>query len=551
MSSSMWTGIKDFGDLVIKDVTIEAEDGTRLAARVYLPSEEGSFPTLYGASPYQYDTDTCPASDLFLWYEVGPLEWYVKEQGYAFVHLDVRGTGRSEGEWRVLDSNEQRDHHTAIQWIADQPWSNGKIGGYGQSYYAMSQWLYAIDAPPALACIAPFDGYTEPFTDTYYQGGIPTTFGVTWFEFNVRMQNYYRRIGDNSGHLITYDAVADWLVHNTHDDYWRERSAQPRLSSVEIPVFSIGIWGKRALHLRGNLRGFEAVAGPKWLRVEPAANTFEAHHLFCTQDYHERVLLPFYDRFLKGEENGFESRPKVSVSVLGERGDREHSSWPPASEYADWYLTPGPTGSVSSLNDGGLGAQPVTEEAGTSYEYPDPQWRLGNAKMGPFGPDLVARVLTFTSEPLETPLELAGHPSATIYVSSDEIDSDFIVTVSEQMPNAGPPGRQPPATIISRGWLRASHRAIDESASGDHRPVHHHVSPEPLVPGEIYRLEIELSACSYRFTVGSRVRVEISPTDTSLTEGVFTHHFHWQQVGAATIHHDADHPSHVSLPVLV
>jgi len=111
-----------------KLVAIPMRDGVTLHAAVFLPKELGRYPTLFAASPYRFDNDYAPAYPMYLWRETGPIGWYV-DHGYAFVHMDVRGTGRSEGEYRFLDAVEQRDLHDAIEWIAMQPWSNGNVGG--------------------------------------------------------------------------------------------------------------------------------------------------------------------------------------------------------------------------------------------------------------------------------------------------------------------------------------------------------------------------------------------------------------------------------------
>ena len=137
-----------------KIVSITMRDGETLYAALFLPKEPGRYPTLFAASPYRFDNDYAPAYPMYLWRETGPVAWYV-DHGYAFLHMDVRGTGRSGGEYRFLDEVEQHDLYDAIEWIATQPWSDGNVGGIGQSYYAVMQWFMAIQSPPHLKCIAP------------------------------------------------------------------------------------------------------------------------------------------------------------------------------------------------------------------------------------------------------------------------------------------------------------------------------------------------------------------------------------------------------------
>jgi putative CocE/NonD family hydrolase len=143
--------------------TVRVRDGVNIAVAVYLPKDAGRHPTLFAASPYRFDNNLLPPTPQFLWRETGPVKWYL-DRGYAFVHMDVRGTGRSEGEYRFLDSKEQTDFYDVIEWVAQQAWSDGKIGGIGQSYYAMTQWFMAAQKPPHLACIAPYDGLIDAYS---------------------------------------------------------------------------------------------------------------------------------------------------------------------------------------------------------------------------------------------------------------------------------------------------------------------------------------------------------------------------------------------------
>jgi X-Pro dipeptidyl-peptidase (S15 family) len=101
---------------------VRVRDGVNIAVAVYLPKEAGRYPTLFAASPYRFDNNLLPPTPQFLWRETGPIKWYL-DHGYGFVHMDVRGTGRSEGEYRFLDSKEQTDFFDVIEWVAQQPWS--------------------------------------------------------------------------------------------------------------------------------------------------------------------------------------------------------------------------------------------------------------------------------------------------------------------------------------------------------------------------------------------------------------------------------------------
>ena len=165
---------------VIRDVTVTMRDGVKLSLCIYLPDGEGRYPALFAASPYQHEFDDVPAFPLFLWRETGPVEWYT-QKGYAYVHADVRGSGKSEGDFGFMDATEEQDFVELIAWIAKQPWCTGKIGGIGQSYYAMAQWLMACANPPGLACIVPYDGLVDQYRCSNYHGGIFCNYRPGWY----------------------------------------------------------------------------------------------------------------------------------------------------------------------------------------------------------------------------------------------------------------------------------------------------------------------------------------------------------------------------------
>src|SRR5215208_2067287 len=154
-----------------RDVYVVMRDGVRIALCIYRSDAEGQFPALFATSPYQYRYDFAPAFPIFPQRETGPVEWYVS-QGYSYVHADVRGSGQSEGEFSFMGLDEQQDYLELIAWIIKQPWCTGRVGGIGQSYYAMAQWLMATYAPPGLACIAPYDGLVDQYRGSNYHGGI-------------------------------------------------------------------------------------------------------------------------------------------------------------------------------------------------------------------------------------------------------------------------------------------------------------------------------------------------------------------------------------------
>jgi len=533
---------------------VTMRDGVRLSVAVYRPDGGGRVPALFAASPYQHAFDAVPAFPLFLWRETGPIAWYVS-QGYAYVHADVRGSGQSEGEFGFMDAAEQDDYVELIAWIVRQDWCNGKVGGIGQSYYAMAQWLMATRNPPGLACIAPYDGLVDQYRCSNYHGGIYCNYRTHWYG-NLRIDNMHRPAGRSGRAPMRFDLVGAIAEHPLDDDFWRERSPFWRLADIRIPVLSIGHWGKMGLHLRGNILGYEQVRAPKKLVVTGAKNVHEAHHQYDQVAFHEKELLPFYDACLKGIDNGFMAGAPVRIFVRGANVWRDEAEWPlKRATYMPYYLRKGPSGSVTSLNDGGLSPEPpAADEAGTSYSYPDWQWISGVVANGPDGrPDPVRRVLTFTSAPLDADIEVTGPIVLKLYAASDQIDTRFIVKLADQHPQdaaARAKGMQPASVNVSKGWLKASHRDKDAARSTDIRPFYKHTNPQPLVPGEIYEFDIEVLPLSYVFRKGHRIRLEIANGDSPVTDAVFTHPYHPTLIGIDTIHHDAAHASRILLPVI-
>jgi predicted acyl esterase len=546
--------IKRFDNIVIKDFRIPMRDGIELAVRVYLPSETGEYPTLYCASPYQYDTDHLPDSAQFPWYEVGPLEWYVKEQGYAFVHLDVRGSGHSEGDWDPWSPTEREDHREVLAWLVEQPWCSGKVGTHGQSYYAMSQWTMATSGSPHISCMGVYDGSNDIYRSFVYRGGIAGGFANMWVNL-VTHSNATRMDTSVEGRVIR-NPIPDFTKHNTDDDFWRERSPLWNLEGIDIPLYTIGLWGKRDIHLQGNLDGYRLMGGEKKLLVLGSLDVQAAHHLYLTKEFHREYMLPFYDHYLKGADNGWqETTPDVKLWIYGRESFREDVTWPPSAVSGEevLYLSEGPTASINSLNDGRLTKNvPQISDSKTQFSYPDLNWDLGNVAFGQFGPDAQRFNCTYTSDELEDDMEIVGEPRLILYLSSTQIDTDLIVRLQEQSPCPEEEvalGKQPGSTLVAKGLLKASHRGLDREWSAKlARPFPKHRDIENLVPGQVYKLEVAFSGCGHLFKKGNRLRLDISNAESPVTDSIFAAIYHWEKVGTDTYYHSSDYPSRVILP---
>jgi uncharacterized protein len=463
----------------------------------------------------------------------------------------VRGTGKSGGTFDVWGPVEQQDLCEMIGWAGTQSWSNGKVGMIGESYYGMIQWQVAQHNPEHLACVAPYDAGADIYRHFAYKGGIlAQAFNNHWWNNSVRYRHFLDYTERPQPHdYLNYDYTREIALRPTFDDeFWMARRAD--LSRIEVPVFSIGNWEGWGVHLLGNIQGFMQSSGPKKLMI----NTGDAQTLFL-DDIVESELVKWYDHWLKGVPNGVMEEAPVRIFVRPIDGYRLGQQWPPSRiEPRRLYLSGEKSGAVESLNDGALSwAESSVREASTSYDSPDPQWSipgLGSSVMGKGGfPHTTRRIITFTSPPMNDDIEVTGPIALNLWASSTATDAQFIVNLMDMAP-ATPDELAAYATLdvaqparkVTMGWLKASHRALDVARSTPLSPYHSHVDPQPLEPGTVYPLQIEVWPTSWVFKAGHRVRLEIMSFDGN-------HHLGHLR-GRDTFHHDAEHPSHLVLPVI-
>jgi putative CocE/NonD family hydrolase len=458
---------------VEKDVYVTMRDGVRVAADIYRPDAPGRFPVLYASSCYQKDLVYLPPVTTYHCRETNDIDWFV-ERGYVYVNADVRGTGKSEGIWKFHGEAEQNDHYDLVEWMAVQPWSSGRVGMIGESYFGWTQWFAAAKQPPHLATVVPFDAGADMYRDVVYHGGLIGMGFLTWWHFNLRANHLLDLPGQKEPELMAWDMVSEALRHPTYDDFWKERSAD--FSKIKIPVYSIGIWHKVGLHLRGNLRGFEELKVPKKLLVCWGEYVGDEMAIFNSLEM-RLEMLRWYDHWLKDNDTGILKEPPVRISVRNSvEGYRSEEEWPlKRARYMPFYLHPGPAGSVDSLNDGGLSSEPPAgSDSSFTFEYPNPDWSgwsgIGTAKFVNGLPDPVVKIATFSSDPLKEDLEVTGPVTLVLYTSSTMSDQDIYVRLVDQEPDAFQQrGVVPPrGKILTRGWLKASHRAKDEQLCPAH-----------------------------------------------------------------------------------
>jgi uncharacterized protein len=494
------------GVILDRDVPVPMRDGVQLLVNVFRPLTPGPAPVLMSVTPYGKDATSDRLYMLLMrlagvrfgtldcsrWtgFEApDPLFWTTA--GYVVVQADVRGMHKSEGRAGVLSDRDAEDYYDLIEWAARQSWSSGAVGLLGVSYLAMSQWRVAALRPPSLKAICPWEGATDLLRELGYQDGVPETgFVSLWWR---RMKR-----GHNRRFPMAEDFPRDRDRHPLDDAYWAAK--RPTLERIEVPALVCVSWSDHGLHTRGSLEGFEQIgSAQKWLYTHGGRKW----HTFYAPE--ERDLQRrFFDHFLKGEPNGWDRTPRVRLAVRRSRevwDMRAEPDWPLAGvTYVPLFL---------DAAAGALRPEPPVEEGIVRY---DPS----GGPRGPRGPrDRASFVYRF-----EHDAELTGGMTLRLWVSTsagDDLDLFVLLRKFDAMGNEvffyGYNGFA--GDGVAKGWLRVSHRALDDERSRPGRPWHTHLQRQPVRPGEVVPVEIEVLASSTYFEAGASMRLDVLGHDAA------------------------------------
>ena len=504
------------------DVPVAMDDGLVLRADVFRPQAEGRYPVILSYGPYakglafqdgypsawqrmitEHPDVAYGSSNVHQSWEVVDPEKWVPE-GYVCVRVDSRGAGRSPGYIDHFSPRETTDFYDCIEWAGVQPWSNGKVGLSGISYYGINQWHVASLQPPHLAAMIIWEGAADWYRDMTHHGGILCTFWENWYDMQVKTVQYGAgERGKRSrvhGELVcgpetlseaelarNRSAFGDDIrAHPLDDDYHRARS--PVWSKVKTPLLSTANWGGQPLHPRGNFEGFvRAAAKDKWLEVHGIE-----HWTHFYTDYGRELQLRFFDYFLHGKKNGWDKQPKVQLQVRhpGEKFvERAENEWPlKRTKWTKLYLDPA---------TGALAPKRAAAKTVKAFEA------MGDG-------------VTFLTEPLEKETEITGPSALKLFVSSSTSDADLFAVLrvfTGDLKEVVFQGAIDPHTPIGQGWLRASHRKLDKKLSTAYRPYHSHDKEQPLKKGEVVELDIEIWPTSIVVPAGCRIGLSIRGKD--------------------------------------
>lgn len=481
--------------LLERDVPVTLQDGVTIYTDVFRPVAEGRYPAIMAWSPYGKEVggqmlDDVPGrsgvplnatSGLEKFEGPDPAYWVAK--GYAVVNPDKRGAYMSEGNLLYWGHEDALDGCDVIEWIASRPWCNGKVGMSGNSWLTVSQWFIAAEQPEHLAAIAPWEGFCDHYRESGTRGGIPTP------EFPEMIAETF---ASNGGRLEDQPRM---IVEKPFMcDYWQDKAA--KIENIHIPAYVVASY-TNSVHTHGSFAGFRRLGtSEKWLRVH---NTNEWYDYYTPENVED--LRRFFDRYLKGIENGWEETPRVRLSVLNPGGqdivNRTEDEFPLArTQYRRLYLSASEGTLTPSLPESTATDTYVSEDTNSSVSY-----RLC----------------------MEKPTEITGYMKLHLWVSApDHDDMDLAVKVEKLSKDGKSLPDQAGNLIAATGFLRVSMRRLDEQRTTEAEPYYTFTAEQKLKKDEIVPVEIEIWPMGLYFNEGEILQLTVGaykPAQASIPFG--------------------------------
>jgi uncharacterized protein len=567
---------------VERNVAARMRDDAQLYADIYRPAGPGPYPTILTRTPYDKSAS-------------GVNQFIIRAAtaGFAVVVQDVRGRYTSDGAFTPF-FNERADGFDTLEWLIAQPWCDGNIGMFGGSYVGLTQWQAAMSGHPNLKAIVPYVTASNYHDGWVYQGGaFELSFNLSWTMSVLTLNTALRANGNNlaapeieaiydasdgldaefprlplTGHPLLRDFSTyydDWIDHPGYDYYWEMLDVSKAHAIVNPAVLNIGGWYD--IFLKGTIHNFTG------MRAESTEADRARHQLLVgpwnhggmktgnpigRMDFGMRstgstideggLHLRWYDRWLRGIDNGIERDAPVRVFVMGANRWRSAEEWPlPGTDFQEWYLHS--DGRANSLHgDGTLSRDTPMSEAPDSYVYnprnPVPTMGGGlccNAVFSLGGAydqravEVREDMLVYTSAALEHDTEVTGPLKVVLYAASSATDTDFTAKLVDVHPCGF-------AQNLNDGIIRARYRNSMRE-------------PELLTPGDVTEYAIDLVATSNLFRAGHRIRLEISSSnfprfDRNPNTGELPGRSTDMTSAMQTVHHSREYPSRVILPVV-
>jgi putative CocE/NonD family hydrolase len=565
-----------------RNVMVEMRDGVHLAVDVYRPETEDKLPALLAFAIHPKDLQgpeleaEIPPQPAWSTLWTGPMEAgdtkYLISRGYVHVVSSPRGIGMAEGGGdRAFDS------YDLIEWIAEQPWCDGNVGMIGISGFGAEQLHVAKQNPPHLKAIFPFDSrgaygdyggfrneypggvvhlfrfmnqvYSAIHQEKGAAGELPEPQETWWKEAMANPDNrmyphVYNVLAQKGQHMPSYFAV----LINPYDTVEGVEKSEKGFADVKVPTYTGSGWYGYTYktHLFGCQLWYENIDVPKKLMFAGPAHLDRPFRSFQPE------ILKWYDHWLKGIDTGIMDEPPVKFYVTGENAWHYADDWPvPETEWTKFYLKGwerlSPEGFLPSTVDDNL--------------PPDTF-----AQMPPTQTNTIQR-LRYMTEPLNRDVTIAGPIVLKLFAAIDRDDTNWIIILKDIGPEALPLTAKDGETVLpdgvrerelTRGWLKASHRALDPERSKPYRPWHRltREAQQPVPPGEVVEYDIEVASTAHMFRAGHRISVEITSLDLATGVGgasnveYIPYHICSSKTVVHDIYHDAKRPSHLLLPIL-
>ncbi|NKB80352.1 MAG: CocE/NonD family hydrolase [Nitrospirales bacterium] len=567
-------------------------DGIKIAIDVYLPAQPKKptlLPTILHQTRYWRSLDyRWPWS----WFKDqtprGLMALYAQrflEQGYAWVDMDVRGSGASFGSRPYAFSmKEIEDGAEIVEWIIQQPWSNGKIGALGISYGGTAAELLLVNQHPAVQAVAPMFSGFDLYSEIAFPGGVHLSwFTQTWSFINRKLdQNELpfsswltdlvvqgvRPVDEDTDSTLLQQAIKEhkpnWSPHQEALGLTFRDDVPPSHATTSIDCLSpqtymetISQSGAAIYGYSGWFDGGYSFAAIKrfWahnkpghqLTLGPWDHGGKRHVSPINQGPayfdHQAELLSFFDRHLKPSTGSGDEHSPVHYYTMVEERWKSANSWPPPSTKTPYYLD-----AHRSLSKGlpaahpGFDRYPVDPSAGTG---PHTRWNtlVGKPLLTPY-PNRVTRtanLLAYTSPSLEHDMEVTGHPILTLFIKSTTPDATLFAYIDDVDESGN-------VTYVTEGMLRALHRQLQNPPAFYPTDLPYRTytqnSGSPLQPHHVTRLVFDMLPISYQFKKGHQIRLTLSGADqdhfTSLPGPPSTLTFLFSET----------HPSRLDLPVV-
>jgi uncharacterized protein len=573
-----------------RDVKVPLQNGSYVYADIFRPDKDGQFPVVMNCGPYGrafhhhtvYDDASFDAHEaaeelyfqgnseglIFENHEsVNTVDWVPKD--YIVMRVDGPGSGKNPGKIAVWGIETARAFHDAIEWAGEQSWSNGNIGLWGLSYYAMSQQAAASLQPSHLKAMISIGTDVDLYEELVYTGGILNEeFFPFWYKTGV-LSAVAGEVDDVD--FMSIAKAAPFKDSNLPAIFGPESEVfmSPDMSKVDVPLWAVACTTHPAhFHQLGSSEAY--------LTTNTNNKRIDFWEDWFTRAYSKTAVAnhqAFFDYWLKGIDNGIMDEPPVRLEIRSGNGCsylQEEHEWPIArTNYVKWYLDALPSdwdGDEWRHDFQRLSTSEPDSERQTEYSAEIPlECRTGPPPaLLPVQPPSALMAwktgVSFISDPAPEDMVLAGYSKAKLWVSSTSEDMDLYVSlriIDEQDREVDYIG---PATIgfptkyypLAKGWLKVSHRQQDPARSTEYTVKHTHLEADyaPLQDGEVVPVEIEIIPTAALIRKGHRIRLDIQPFD-GFAHG--TRHGYdpaYHDGAHNTIYTGPDHPSWVQLPIV-